>query len=87
MWFFSQRGISLSIWVLCLLRLKETMTTIFVSISSPLDAFGSICSIFTNEVNFSSLFSLYVEVYLGEFLFFKVKEKKNLKVVLDWMYC
>lgn len=63
---------------LCLLCLRETMTTIFVPVSSPLDASGSICSIFTNEVNFPCLLFFIIR---GSTLmwvhFFKVKENKN----------
>lgn len=88
MWFFPNGGFHCPFGSLCLLHIKETMTTIFLSISSPLDVPASICLIFTTEVNFPSLFFHYMwkYTYVSSF-FFKVKENKNGKMVLDLINC
>lgn len=60
----------------------------FVSISSPLDASGSICLIFANELFVSISHCKGKCTYVGSFcVFFKVEENKNRKVVLGLIKC
>lgn len=85
---FPTGGFHCPLGSLCLLQLKETMTTIFVSISSPLDASDSICSVLNKEVNIWSLFLIINKSMLMWVCFARnIEENKNGKVVCGLINC